>query len=143
MPDPSTDTLRSALAELTEAVVDKLATMDYYFGPNARTATSGESRAAFNRIDAAVEAAREALAAVPEEAPEPGWEWRVVAAWPDFKWQYDSGSLDAMQARLPQYVKEFPDGDVFIERRRKAGEWERVEEPKDLPALSQTDAPGA
>ncbi len=67
----ATDPLREALAELAEAVTDTLGTMAYYFGPNARTAVSGRSVDAFRRIEAARDAALEALEDVPAE-PEQG-----------------------------------------------------------------------
>jgi hypothetical protein len=124
--------LRSALAELTEAVGDKLATMDYYFGPNARTATSGESRAAFSRIDAAVEAAREALAAVPE-GPEPRYEWRMAVRSDDDRerivWAMPISGLATMD-RICRAARELADS-ADVEWRTPGtapGEWERVEE---------------
>lgn len=49
--------LIAALDELHAAVKDHLGTMDYYCGPNAQTAVSGESIKAYNRIVAALDAA--------------------------------------------------------------------------------------
>lgn len=51
--------LRALLDELHASVKDKLSAMNYYFGPNARTAVSSESVEAYNRIVAALDAAAE------------------------------------------------------------------------------------
>lgn len=51
------------LEELADAVSAKLGTMDFYFGPNARSAVSQESERAFRRIQAATKRAKEATEA--------------------------------------------------------------------------------